>query len=81
MERGALSLVLQGRTTILIAHRAATLRLADRVLLLDKGRITASASHDELLERSASYRKILASARDSELEPLPSTLGLTHADV
>jgi len=79
--RGALETILHGRTTILIAHRAATLRLADRVLLLEEGRISDSGSHDELLERSASYRKILASARDSELDPLPSTFGLTHPDV
>jgi ATP-binding cassette subfamily B protein len=79
--RGALESVLHDRTTILIANRAATLRLADRVLVLEEGRISASGSHDELLERSPSYRKILASARDSELEPLPSTLGLTHPDV
>ena len=79
--RSALELVLHDRTTILIAHRAATLRLADRVLLLDEGRIVASGSHAELLDRSAAYRKILASARESELEPLPSTLGLAQPDV
>jgi ATP-binding cassette subfamily B protein len=79
--RGALELVLHDRTTILIAHRASTLRLADRVLLLDEGRIAASGSHDELLERSAKYRKILATARESELQPLPSSLGLVHPDV
>jgi ATP-binding cassette, subfamily B, bacterial len=79
--RSALESTLHDRTTILIAHRAATLRLADRVLLLEDGRITATGTHDELLEHSVSYRKILASARESELEQLPSTLGLTHPDV
>jgi len=79
--RGALETMLHDRTTILIANRAATLRLADRVLLLEDGRVTATGTHDELLAQSGSYRKILASARDSELEPLPSTLGLTHPDV
>jgi ATP-binding cassette, subfamily B, bacterial len=72
--REALGRVMHERTTILIAHRAATLRLADRVLLLDGGRIVASGTHDELLEQSAQYRKILASARESELEQLPSLL-------
>jgi ATP-binding cassette subfamily B protein len=72
--REALGRVMHDRTTILIAHRAATLRLADRVLLLDGGRIAASGSHDELLQQSALYRKILASARESELEALPSLL-------
>ena len=78
--RGALEQVLHDRTTILIAHRAATLRLADRVLLLDDGRIAASGSHAELLETSAKYRKILASARESELERLPTPLGLACPD-
>src|SRR6188768_1510165 len=78
--RSALELVLRDRTTILIAHRAATLRLADRVLLLDDGRIAASGSHAELLETSAKYRKILASARESELEGLPTPLGLACPD-
>ncbi len=78
--RDALSRVMRDRTTILIAHRAATLRLADRVLLLDEGKIVASGSHAELLQRSAAYRKILASARESELEPLPPSLTLGQAD-
>ena len=78
--RDALSRVMRDRTTILIAHRAATLCLADRVLLLDEGRIVASGSHAELLETSAVYRKILASARDSELDPLPASLTLGQAN-
>ncbi len=78
--RGALERVLHGRTTILIAHRATTLGLADRVLLLDGGRIAASGSHAELLEQSATYRQILAANRESGLDqPLPAALGL--ADV
>ncbi len=78
--RDALVRVMRGRTTILIAHRAATLRLADRVLLLDGGRIVASGSHAELLEQSAAYRKILASVRESELDQLPTSLTLGQAD-
>jgi ATP-binding cassette, subfamily B, bacterial len=78
--RAALSRVMHDRTTILIAHRAATLRLADRVLLLDAGTIVASGSHAELLEQSALYRRVLASARESELEQLPKTLALGASD-
>ena len=74
--RDSLGSVMRERTTILIAHRAATLRLADRVLLLDGGRIAASGSHDELLAESALYRKILASARESDLDALPAALAL-----
>lgn len=58
--RGALQSVIGGRTTILIAHRAATIRLADRVVLLERGRIAAIGTHDELMETSPLYRKVLA---------------------
>ena len=60
--RGALAEVMQGRTTIIIAHRPATIALADRVLLLDGGRITAEGSHDELLSTEPRYRELLARA-------------------
>jgi ATP-binding cassette subfamily B protein len=53
---------LAGRTTIVIAHRPATIELADRVLLLDDGRVVASGTHDELLASSARYREVLAQA-------------------
>jgi ATP-binding cassette subfamily B protein len=45
-----------------IAHRPATIALADRVVLLDEGRIVAEGSHDELLATSERYRQVLASA-------------------
>jgi ATP-binding cassette, subfamily B, bacterial len=50
------------RTTLLIAHRVSTARLADRVLLIEGGRIVASGSHDELIEINARYRELLDSA-------------------
>ena len=60
--RDALDEVMRGRTTIVIAHRPATIALADRVVLLDEGRITAEGTHDELLATSERYRQVLASA-------------------
>ena len=47
----ALEQLLQGRTTLLIAHRPSTVRRADRVVVLDQGRIVETGGHDELLGR------------------------------
>jgi ATP-binding cassette subfamily B protein len=47
-----------GRTTIIIAHRLSTLALADELVVLDRGRIAARGTHEELLERSLVYREI-----------------------
>lgn len=44
-----------GRTTILISHRFSTVRVADRILVLRKGRIVESGSHEELLQRNGQY--------------------------
>jgi len=62
--RGALSEVMAGRTTIVIAHRPATIALAGRVVLLDGGRVVAEGTHDELLAGEPRYRAVLAAAED-----------------
>jgi ATP-binding cassette subfamily B protein len=49
-----------GRTTIVIAHRLSTVRDADRILVLDGGRIAAQGRHDELLKSSQLYRRMCA---------------------
>ena len=49
-----------GRTTIVIAHRLSTVRDADRILVLDGGRISAQGRHDELLQSSDLYRRMCA---------------------
>jgi ATP-binding cassette subfamily B protein/subfamily B ATP-binding cassette protein MsbA len=49
-----------GRTTIVIAHRLSTVRDADRILVLDEGRISAVGRHDELLKMSQLYRRMCA---------------------
>ncbi|WP_405799169.1 ABC transporter ATP-binding protein [Streptomyces sp. NBC_01506] len=55
----ALRSVMAGRTTLLIAHRRSTLGLADRIAVLDEGRLADIGTHDELQERSALYRRLL----------------------
>ncbi len=63
--REAMAEVMDGRTTIVIAHRPATIALADRVVLLDEGRIVAQGSHEDLLAASERYRQVLASSDPS----------------
>jgi ATP-binding cassette subfamily B protein len=60
--RDALTEVMRGRTTIVIAHRPATIALADRVVLLSGGRVVADGTHESLLASSAAYRAVLAAA-------------------
>lgn len=47
-----------GRTTLVIAHRLATVRHADRIAVLDQGRLLAVGSHDELMQTSALYQRL-----------------------
>lgn len=55
----AIGSIMGERTIVIISHRAATIALADRVVLLDDGRVVATGTHDELLARSARYRQVL----------------------
>jgi ABC-type multidrug transport system fused ATPase/permease subunit len=54
----ALDRLMQGRTTMVVAHRLSTLRNATRLLVLDRGHIVAFGPHDELLARSPFYRRM-----------------------
>ncbi len=54
----ALDNLMQGRTTIIIAHRLATIRNADSIAVLDEGKLVALGSHDQLLESSPLYKRL-----------------------
>jgi len=60
--RAALQTVMEGRTTIVIAHRPATIALAQRVVLLDGGRIVAEGTHESLSATNSRYQEVLAQA-------------------
>src|SRR5205085_2642240 len=57
----ALATVTEGRTMITIAHRLSTAERADRVAVLDRGRLVEVASHEELLRRESHYARLWAS--------------------
>ncbi|MHB8466737.1 MAG: ABC transporter ATP-binding protein, partial [Acidimicrobiales bacterium] len=61
--------IMDGRTTILVAHRRSTLRLADRIVVVDGGRVVDTGSHEELSARSALYRDLLG-GEEAERPPV-----------
>jgi ABC-type multidrug transport system fused ATPase/permease subunit len=71
--------VMTNRTTFVIAHRLSTIALADRILVLEKGRLVADGSHDELLERSDLYREIVEKGMPDQVfltRKIPEVAGL-----
>ncbi len=64
----ALREVMRGRTTLIIAHRRSTLNLADRIVVLEGGRVADSGTHEELTERCPLYRQLIT-GEDADAEP------------
>lgn len=62
----ALQNLIEGRTTIAIAHRLSTLRRADKLVVLEQGAVTAVGSHERLLETSETYAKLNSANRELE---------------
>ncbi|MYH62059.1 MAG: ATP-binding cassette domain-containing protein [Caldilineaceae bacterium SB0675_bin_29] len=55
----ALNLLTRNRTTLVIAHRLSTIRHADKIVVLDSGRIIESGAHDELMARGGRYAQMV----------------------
>jgi ATP-binding cassette subfamily B protein len=65
----AASRLMEGRTTLIIAHRLATVQGADRIVVMDRGRIIAEGSHAELLRAGGLYARLAALQFMAEVEP------------
>lgn len=63
----------QGRTTLIITHRLSQIRWADLILVMRKGRLVASGSHEELMNSSAVYRRIFVDERQADDRRPPPT--------
>ncbi len=64
--------VMAGRTTLLVAHRRSTLHLADRIVVIEGGRVVDDGTHEQLLERSAFYRTLLTGLEEPSTEAAAS---------
>jgi subfamily B ATP-binding cassette protein MsbA len=67
----ALGNLLENRTAIVIAHRLSTIRRADKIVVMERGRIVETGTHQELMERGGVYRRLyeLQFADEKEVEP------------
>ena len=55
----AIERLISGRTTLMIAHRLSTLRKANKIIVVDQGKIIECGSHEELMELNGKYRRLI----------------------
>ncbi|MCX6018116.1 MAG: ABC transporter ATP-binding protein [Chloroflexi bacterium] len=75
--QAAISTVMQGRTTILIAHRLSTVEKADKIIVLKEGSILEQGTNSQLIQASGYYRQVLELQRMATAEALSETVDVT----
>jgi ABC-type multidrug transport system fused ATPase/permease subunit len=70
----ALERVLKGRTALVIAHRLSTVRNADKIIALDRGRIVEVGSHEELMQRNGLYSQLYQRQMDLTTAEVPGDI-------
>jgi len=66
LVQDSINKIMKGRTTIIIAHRLTSIQNADRIFLIDKGRIIAAGSHENLMENSKLYAELYLTLKEGD---------------